>query len=619
MRRLLVVLMVLGMGLSLMGQKKGKAAQLEYRFDPPFWWTGMAYSRVELLLRQPSGANAVARLSYPGVKIVEQGQAENPRYRYIILDIDATAQPGVLNFQMGEGPQSYALPYTLKAREKRAGFPGGLTTADFIYLAMPDRFSNGDPSNDVIKGMNEVRLSRDSMFWRHGGDLRGVMNHLDYIDDLGVTALWLNPVLENNQPEASYHGYAATDVYKVDPRFGTNEEFKALTEACHRRGMKMVMDVVYNHWGDHHHLYLDLPWASWIHRFPEGYVKTSYRAPALMDPYASEADRKIMSDGWFDRRMPDLNQKDPHLAEYLIQNSIWWIEYAGLDGFRIDTYAYPDLVFMGKLLRRIFMEYQTFGVFGETWVDGAPVQVYFHENKIEQDIQSALPGVTDFQLYFAMNEALNKEQGWTEGASRLYLALGADYVHANPMRNVVFLDNHDVSRFYSVVGEDYRKFKMGIAWLLTVRGIPQMYYGTEILMKNFANPDGKVRDDFPGGWAGDKANKFVAEGRTKAEQDAYQYVRTLAKWRKTSNAVQTGRTTQFVPENGVYVYFRRGMGTTVMVMLNFSGKGNVVDMGRFKECYGTAVRGVDVVTKEGLDLKGKVDMEPWSVWILELE
>jgi glycosidase len=628
MQRLILLSLLVGLFFPLSAQRgktpkepakaSGKAAALEYRIDPPFWWTGMKHAELELLLFQPGGAKQEASLNYPGVVILEQGIAENPKYRFIRLRIDPSALPGTLDLVFGAGPQQFKIPYALKAREIRPNQHVGTTTADFIYLAMPDRFSNGDPSNDVIAGMQETRLSRDSMFWRHGGDLLGVRNHLDYLADLGVTALWLNPVLENNEPEASYHGYAITDHYKVDPRFGTNEDFKNLVAEAHAKGIKSVLDVVYNHVGDQHYLYKDLPWQAWIHRFPEGYVRTSYRSTVWMDPYASEIDKKTMSDGWFDRRMPDLDQTDPHLAAYLIQNSIWWIEYADLDCFRIDTYAYPDQVFMSNLCSALLKEYPRFGIFGETWVQGPAVQTWFHANNINIERQSTLPGVTDFQLYFAINEALSREQGWTEGAARLYHVMADDYLHADPFRNVIFFDNHDISRFYSVVGEDFRKYKMGVAWLMTTRGTPQLYYGTEILMKNFANPDGKVRDDFPGGWPKDKANKFTAEGRTKQEQEAFEYVRRFAQWRKESRAVHFGRTTQFVPENGVYTYARRGKGQSVLVILNFSEKGNKVDMARFAECYGEATQGVDVATQQTFALSGKLDMAPWSVLVLDL-
>lgn len=627
MHRLITLSLVMGLALSLSAQRGkpskepavGKAANLAYRIDPPHWWVGMKSTEVELLLYRPTGAQEEARLNVPGVEIIDQGLAENPKYRYIRLAISPSLGETRLTFSFGSGPQAFSIPYDLKLREKPATAHVGLTTADFIYLAMPDRFANGNPQNDVVPGMEETRLSRDSMFWRHGGDLQGVTNHLDYLADLGVTALWLNPVLENNEKEASYHGYAITDHYKVDPRFGTNEEFKALVAKGHEKGIKAVLDVVYNHIGDQHHLYKELPWAGWIHRWPQGYQRTNYRATTLMDPYASEIDRKIMTDGWFDRHMPDLDQTDPHLATYLIQNSIWWIEYAGLDAFRIDTYAYPDQVFMTNLCTAILTEYPRFGIFGETWVQGATVQDWFHVNNIKVERPSSLPGVTDFQLYFAINEALSREQGWTEGAARLYHVLADDYIHADPFKNVIFLDNHDISRFYSMVGEDFRKYKMGIAWLMTTRGIPQLYYGTEILMKNYADPDGKVREDFPGGWPGDKANKFTEEGRSKQEQEAFAYVKRFAQWRKQSRAVQVGRTTQFVPENGVYVYARRGKGQAVLVLMNCSQKENKVDMKRFEECYGEYKEGVDVATAQVVPLSGVLTMPAWSVYVLDLK
>jgi glycosidase len=509
------------------------------------------------------------------------------------------------------------IPYELKARVNRPGWPSGLSQSDLIYLLMPDRFSNGDPSNDVVQGMKQTGINRDSMFWRHGGDLKGVMNHLDYLQDLGITALWINPVLENDQPKESYHGYAITDHYRVDRRFGDNELFRQLSENCGKKGIKMVMDVVYNHVGNEHYLYKKLPWQNWIHAQPEGFQRTSYRAPVLTDPYASEADKRIMTDGWFDKHMPDLNQKDPHLAAYLIQNSIWWIEYAGLDAFRIDTYAYPDLAFMKDLLARIFKEYPKFSVFGETWVDGAPVQVFFHQNKIDAEFKSNLPGVTDFQLYYGIQEALTKEMGWTEGVARLYHTMATDYLHADPTQNVVFLDNHDISRFFSVVNEDFRKYKMALVWLMTVRGIPQLYYGNEILMKNYANPDGRVREDFPGGWAGDKVNLFDANNRKGDVAEVHALISKLARWRKASPVIKEGKTTQFVPDKGVYVYSRRANGQAILVVMNCSEKANKVGMKRYEECFNGKTQAKDVLNDRAISLGQDLEMEPWSVVLME--
>ncbi|MEM7038835.1 MAG: alpha-amylase family glycosyl hydrolase, partial [Bacteroidota bacterium] len=425
--------------------------------DPPNWWAGMHMSTVELLI---SGDNAgAAKLSTKGghANILSQKQLDHPDYLVAEIEFPATAGPSDFELILSWGKIEKRIPYSVKSRTRNWQKISGVTAEDFIYLIMPDRFANGDPKNDVVKGLNEAHINRDSMYHRHGGDLQGIIDHLDYLEDLGVTALWINPVQENDQPKTSYHGYAITDHYRIDPRFGDNALYKKLVDACHKRGMKMIMDVIYNHWGDQHYLQRKAPSPDFIHQ-QDKFQRTSYRAPTLLDPYASEKDRKIMTDGWFDVHMPDLNQKNPHLAKYLIQNSIWWIEYAGLDGFRIDTYAYSDQDFMQDLLKAIQREYPKFGIFGETWVHGAPVQAFFAENKIENGSPSTLPGVTDFQLYYALNEALTKPMGWTEGISRMYFTLAKDYLYKDPYRNVLFLDNHDLSRFYSVIGEDPKKF-----------------------------------------------------------------------------------------------------------------------------------------------------------------
>lgn len=590
------------------------------RVEPAFWWTGMKNPELQLIVHGQQIAEREVELTYPGISLQEVHKVENPNYLFLDLHIDPDAKPGAfdINF-LKKGKKKLTYNYELKARENEAARIQGVTAEDFIYLIMPDRFANGDPKNDVIKGMRETTLARDSMYERHGGDLQGIINHLDYLQELGVTALWLNPVLENDQPVTSYHGYANTENYKIDPRFGSNALYKALSDSLQGRGMKLIKDLVHNHIGSKHWTMLDMPCADWVHEWPE-YTKTNYKDQVLFDPYASEADRKLMTDGWFDKHMPDMNQDNPYVRNYFTQSHIWWIEYAGLDGFRLDTYAYNDPEFMAEWGKAIKNEYPQFTFFGETWVHGIPNQVFFTQgNTVNRGLDTQLQGVTDFQLLWGINEALNGKFGWTEGVNQLYTALASDFVYEDPMRNVVFLDNHDLSRFYSVIGEDMQKFKSGIAWLLTTRGIPQLYYGTEILMKNFSDPDGKVREDFPGGWDGDKVNKFTQAGRSQQENEAFNYVKKLANYRKNHPVLQTGKLMQYVPEDGVYVYFRYNDEKTVMIIMNTSEENKAVATSRFSERTADFKQAQDVLSDELLDSIETITVPANTTQVLELK
>jgi len=597
-------------------------AQLEklQRVEPSFWWAGMKNPKLQLLVYGKDIANNAVAINYQGVKLVEVHQVENPNYLFLDLELAADVKPGKfpIVFSLNKKKQTEFI-YEIKERAKRDPKFEGVTSKDFIYLIMPDRFANGNKANDVVKGMEETALNRDSMFYRHGGDLQGIINHLDYLQELGVTTLWLNPVLENNQAKASYHGYANTESYKIDPRFGTNDLYKKLIDESHNRGMKVIKDLVHNHFGTSHFTIKDMPMKNWVHQWPT-YTKTTYREQVQMDPYVSQKDKQLMVNGWFDRHMADLDQENPFVKNYLTQSHIWWIEYAGLDGFRLDTYAYNDLEFMAEWAQKITTEYPKFTFFGETWVHGVPNQAYFTEgNLINQGIDTHLQGVTDFQALWGINEALNGKFGWMDGVVRLYNVFANDYMYKDPARNVVFLDNHDISRFYSVVGEDFDKYKSGIAWLLTTRGIPQFYYGTEILMKNYANPDGLVREDFPGGWEGDKTNKFVAAGRTPKENEAFNYVKKLANYRKNNEVLQTGKMMQFIPEDGIYVYFRYNANKTIMVIMNSNKEEKLLATDRFAERILSAKAAKNIVTDEQLTSLEKIKLPATSTLILELQ
>lgn len=556
------------------------------RIDPAYWWVGMKNTRVELMVHFSGVGNSTGiKIEHEGVVAEKLESLSNPNYLFVTLNIAPDTKPGKFLIYFNNPKGEILGEFELKERNAKQDvlWQKSVDNSDFIYLIMPDRFANGNPANDVVKTMNQTNINRAEMFERHGGDLLGIIKHLDYLIALNVTALWLNPVFENDQPSASYHGYAITDHYKVDARLGNNNLYGEFVETCHKKGLKVIKDVIYNHVGNQHYFIKDLPSDDWIHQWAEGFTRTTYREPVLMDPYVSEADKKQMTDGWFDTHMPDLNQRNPHVANYLIQNTIWWVETYGLNGLRIDTYAYPDQEFMSNLCTAVLNEYPDFCIFAETWVHGNSVQSFFTESNVNFNLKSTCPAVTDFQLYFAVSEALTREQGWTEGAARLYYATAKDFLYKHPYKNVTFLDNHDLSRFYSVVGENFDKYKQGMAWLACVRGIPSIYYGTEILLKNFANPDGLVRQDFPGGWAGDTEDKFEEKGRNEKEQQAFEFVSKLFEYRKNNQVLQTGKMMQFVPIEGVYTFFRYNDEKAVMVIINTSKEERTVDMNRFKE------------------------------------
>ena len=601
-------------------------AQDSVRVFPTNWFTGMKNRNLQLLFYCPNKSLAVDKLvahtNTPAIKIKKVNKVNNRHYLLLDVEIAANAKPGIYTISFGGIIRNEwnHISYELKPRSNQNGKTRikGITSEDLIYLIMPDRFSNGDPLNDRIAGMKDQSLDRSDIFKRHGGDLRGVQNHLGYLQQLGVTAIWLNPVLTNDMPERTEHGYAFTDHYSIDPRLGGARAYHELIDSIHRRGMKIIQDAVYNHIGIEHFLYRDLPDSSWFHFWPV-YTNTTYKDQVLMDPYASAIDKKRMSDGWFVPSMPDINQGNPYIAAFLIQHAIWCTEEFGLDGWRIDTYAYNDLNFMNRCNKALLDEYPQLHMFGETWVHGIPNQSFFTRNLYNIPYKSNLPGVTDFQQnMYGIVPALTQASGWTEGVNRLYLTTTNDFVYADAAKNVIFLDNHDLSRFFSIVGEDIAKLKMGIAWLLTFRGIPQLYYGTEILMKNFSNPDGLVRLDFPGGWPGDASNKFEPTGRTAAENDVFNYTKTLANFRKTSTALKTGKLMQYVPEDGVYVYFRYNTRQTIVCIMNPDNNEKEIDMRRFEERTNNFTKARNIIDGSVMDITAKIKVPGKVVWVGEL-
>jgi neopullulanase len=555
--------------------------------SPTNWWVGMKWNKVQILVynHNKNFKTTNVKINYPGIVLNKINKLENEKYLALDVTISPAAKVGNVPILLTTGSEKEIINWPIAQRRKGNGkaFAQGVRSEDLLYLLIPDRFSNGDESNDRIAGLRDQTLNRDSFFLRHGGDLQGVINHLDYLKELGVTTLWMTPVLLNDMPNRTEHGYAITDHYKVDERIGGAKTYKKLSDELHKRGMKLVQDAVYNHVGLHHFTIQDMPMKDWVHQWPS-FTQTSYRDQPLFDPNASQNETKRVRDGWFTREMPDMNQNNPYVANYLIQSSIWSVEEFGVDGWRIDTYLYNDLSFMNRCNKALMNEYPAITLFGETWVHGVPNQSYFCENNINGIFKSNLPNTTDFQtLFYGITPALNEKFGWTEGVTKLYTTASQDFLYKNPMGQVIFLSNHDLARFFSVVNEDLDKYKIALSWLLTFRGIPQLYYGDENLMTGFTNPDGLVRLDFKGGWKRDSANKFTQVGRTEKENEIFNLIKTLANFRKKSSALKTGKMMQYIPKDGLYTYFRYDKNETIMCVMNTSDEEKEVDASNYIE------------------------------------
>jgi len=589
------------------------------RVDPPFWWTGMKNHNLQLMVYGNNISDTRPVINYEGVNLKTVIHVESPNYLFLNIVIDENTIAGTFNIEFKKGSKTKATyPYELRARDANPNLYQGFDNSDVIYLLMPDRFSNGDPDNDDMPNMLE-KANRKNPNGRHGGDITGISNKLDYLNDLGVTALWINPLLENNMPAYSYHGYAVTDLYKTDARYGTNDDYVKLIEDAHSKGLKVIMDMIFNHLGTGYYWKDDLPMYDWYNQWPE-FTRSNYRGGVVSDPHASNYDYDKMVRGWFDVNMADLNQDNELMANFLIQNSIWWIEYAGLDGIRQDTYPYPYKDFMATWMRRVLDEYPNFNVVGEAWLSQSPAVAYWLNNSTNKDgYKSNLTDVFDFPLMYAISKAFNEEEGWSTGTSQLYEVLSQDFVYSNTKGIVTFADNHDGDRFYSKIGNDINKYKLAMAFMMTTRGTPQIYYGTEILMAGEEHKGhGDIRKDFPGGWADDKNDAFTNDGRTVEQNDAFNFLRRLLNWRKSNPAVQYGKLTHYIPEDGVYVYFRTYKDNTVMVMLNNTKEKKTVNLDRFKESIGDNTKGKSVLTRRGWDELSVIEIPAKSPMIIEL-
>ena len=612
-----------------------KAAVKVDRIDPTNWFVGMKNPSLQLMVYGEGISSADVTTDYAGVKVDSIVRLDSPNYLLVYLNLEG-AQPGEMTLNFKNGKQTKKVKYQLKAREKRGEERMGFTNADVLYMLMPDRFADGDPNNNDIKGLNAYKTDRSQPSLRHGGDLEGIRQHLDYFKELGVTALWFTPVLENNSPDgngsSTYHGYATTDYYRVDPRFGTNEEYRRLCDEAHSAGLKVVMDMIFNHCGFEHPWVADMPSKDWLNtpewldartdktkpEVNDKYLQTSYKLTPIVDPYASDVDFKETVDGWFVPTMPDLNQRNPHVIKYLIQNSEWWIETVGIDGIRMDTYPYADADAMAEWMRTLNEEYPNFNVVGETWVTEPPYTAAWQKDSKIAKKNSNLKTVMDFSFYDKINQAKREDtDGFTTGMNRIYNNFVYDYLYPNPSSVMAFIENHDTDRFLGK-GKDSTALRQALAILLTANRIPQLYYGTEVLMNGTKEvTDGNVRKDFPGGFPGDTKNAFTAEGRTKAENEMFTWLSRLLHWRQGNDVVIKGTQKQFIPYNGVYVIARQYGGKTVMTVVNGTRKAAALAVKRYAEVIGSNATATDVLTGKSVSLSSDVQLEPRQTLILE--
>ena len=602
------------------------------RIDPTDWFVGMKNPQVQLMVYGKDIA-AVKDVStdYPGVKIDSVVRLDSPNYLLVYMNLrDAKAGTMTLKFDKKK------VEYTLKNREMSGKKRMGFTNADVLYMLMPDRFAQGANHNPQVKGMRPYVEDRSKPSLRHGGDLNGIREHLEYFKELGVTALWLTPVLENDSPDSpngfsTYHGYATTDYYRVDPRFGTNEDYRRLCDEAHQKGLKVVMDMIFNHSGFEHPWTKDMPTKDWLN-LPQwllesngtsnaqgtSFLQTSYKLTPVKDPYASKVDLKETVDGWFVPTMPDLNQRNQHLMTYLIQNSKWWIETIGIDGIRMDTYPYADAQGMSRWMKELDEEYPNFNTVGETWVTEPAYTAAWQKDSKLSEHNSYLKTVMDFSFFEKLSQAKHEEtDAWWQGLNRLYNSFVYDYLYEDPDHVMAFVDNHDTDRFLGN-GRDSLMLKQALALLMTVRRIPQLYYGTEILMNGTKEiTDGYVRKDFPGGFPGDDHNAFTAEGRTKAENDMFRWTSRLLHWRQGNECITKGKQTQFIPFNGIYVIARQYKGRTVMTILNGTSKPATLKVSRYAEIIGKTKRAKDILTNRYYDLSKDVEMKGRQSLILD--
>ena len=595
----------------------GAAPYAIQHVEPMNWWVGMTWSDLQVMVHGEKIAELEPALAYPGVRIASVERTDNPNFLFVNLKIGATTKPGELKLQFKRGKDVVTtVPYRLEARRKDSAARRGFDSGDAVYLIVPDRFANGNPANDDA-GMRE-KSDRSGPDKRHGGDLAGMQAQLDYIRGLGFTMVWPTPLLENNQQAYSYHGYALTDYYKIDPRFGSNEDYRNYVAAANARGIGVIQDVVVNHIGTGHWWMQDMPSSDWINHGTT-FVKTNNQHTVAQDIHAAPEDKAGFVDGWFDASMPDVNQKNRLVARYLIQNTLWWIEYANLSGIREDTYSYADPAFLNDWNRAVRAEYPRLNVVGEEMDDRPYMVAYWQKGVVNRDgFRSELPSVMDFPLVDTAPKALTAPEDSGQGLIRIYETIAADYLYADPSKLMVFPDNHDRPRALAQVDGNVDLVKTDLILMATTRGIPQMFYGTEMLIQGpKERTDGVLRADMPGGWAGDKASAFTGTGLTDAQRDMQHLVRTLFNWRKTSSAVKYGKLTHYIPSDGHYVYFRHDGKQTVMVVLNKNPQATQLDLARFGGMVRAARQGRNVLTGAAVDLRAPLALPAMTSVVVE--
>jgi Glycosidases len=588
---------------------------------PNFWWAGMKNSNLQILIYGENIYTQDVSLSSNDIKIKDIIKVNNPNYLIIYVDI-SDAKPQKFDIILNNGEKRCVVPYELKKRESGSQNIEGFSAKDVLYLIMPDRFSNGDKSNDVVEWMNENKVDRQNPVGRHGGDIKGVENNLNYLEDLGVTAIWFNPLFENNMYNTSYHGYAITDYYNIDPRFGSNDEFKSFVKKSHDKGIKVIMDMVFNHCGSENYLFRDMPSEDWFN-YGNRYTRCSFQTISMIDPYAADTVKVLSEQGWFDKMMPDFNHKNRLVEDYLCQSSIWWIEYCGINGIRQDTYPYANFYMMSRWCKRVFNEYPNFSIVGENWMGSNVLISYWQkESLLAAPNNSYLPIVMDFPLMEIINKAFSEQTGeWNGGLFRIYEYLAQDIVYKDPFSLLIFLDNHDTSRYFNSKNDtsNISRYKQAIAFMMTTRGIPQLYYGDEVLMKgDKSDGDGMLRCDFPGGWEEDDINCFNEDERDVRQNEAFNFLRKILKWRKENGElIAKGDIKHFPPQNGVYVYQRKLGDNSIIVMLNGNDRSQTIDLSYFSEIISNN-SAVNVIDGSIVNLDKELTLDKRGVLILSI-
>ncbi len=614
MRRFILIFI----SIVLVLQLQAKAESWVQRVEPTFWWTEMNQPELQIMLYGVDISKTEISIVYPGVSISRKQLTDNPNYVFLYLNISKEAKPGKFNIVLKKDKKNQTIIYELKKRIENSDERKSFTERDALYLLMPDRFANGIPANDSVSGYHQG-VHREIPGARHGGDIEGIISKIPYLADLGITALWTTPLFDDNDTQYSYHQYACTDYYKIDPRLGKNEDYLRLSDSCHVHNLKLIIDVVPNHCGLSHWWSKDLPSKDWYNTW-SSYTSSNYRMTAWTDPHASEKDLYRLTHGWFAPNMPDLNLQNPLLFDYLKQVYIFWIERANIDGMRVDTYPYNDIKTASKFIQAIRDEYPNMNVVGECWVK-TPAEIAYYQsgNNNKDGFDSRLTSVMDFCLKDVFSAAFNEKESWDTGMARFYSLYAQDFVYQNTNLVMNFLDNHDIERYSTNVKRDVAKYKMALAMLITSRGYPQIYYGTEIMLDGIAGSYEGTRFDFPGGWQADRRNAFTLEGRTNAENDVFDYLKKLLNYRKNNPVLQSGKMKQFIPENGIYVNFRYNDQKTIMIIANNNQTDKELTLSRFNEMLALKTIGTEITTGKIYNLQNSINVPSKTVLILELK